>query len=539
MRFFNTAGPTNPEDHYCISPLNRIEIDEIEMLIQQKKYFLLHAPRQTGKTTVLNALERHLNIGDTYVCVYINVEPAQAAREDVGSAIQTILSRLAFHIERTLGDSFFSENWKEILKDSGPFAAFSEMLALWCEHSSRPVVLLIDEIDALVGDTLISVLRQLREGYNHRPEHFPVSILLCGVRDIRDYRIHSDKEKSIITGGSAFNIKAKSLRLGNFSFEEMCTLMDQHETETGQPFTQGVRETLWENTQGQPWLVNALCYEVCFEMKENRDRNKVITVEMIHQAKENLIQRRETHLDQLADKLKEDRVRRVIAPLLSGDFHAEEIADDDIMYVKDLGLISQKKGLEIANPIYAEIIPRQLTYVLQETLPQKTKWYVEQDGRLNMQKLLNAFQEFFREHSEHWLERFQYKEAGPQLLLQAFLQRIVNGGGRVEREYGQGRKRVDLLVLWPVSPLEQKQNTAHTISPSSTVQKIVLELKIQHASLEKTITEGIEQMTPYMDISGAEDGHLIVFNRNPGVPWEDKIFCKKSQQHPNVLIWGM
>ncbi|SLM30803.1 conserved hypothetical protein [Desulfamplus magnetovallimortis] len=115
MKFFNTAGPVNPKDHYCISPIERINIEEIEMLISQKKYFLLHAPRQTGKTTLLNALVKHLNQGGIYCCVYVNVEPAQAAREDVAAAMQAILARLGSQIKRTLGDTLFDEKWEAVL----------------------------------------------------------------------------------------------------------------------------------------------------------------------------------------------------------------------------------------------------------------------------------------------------------------------------------------------------------------------------------------------------------------------------------------
>ncbi|GAB6163677.1 hypothetical protein JCM12298_28370 [Desulfothermus naphthae] len=107
-----------------------------------------------------------------------------------------------------------------------------------------------------------------------------------------------------------------------------------------------------------------------------------------------------------------------------------------------------------------------------------------------MVKLMRAFQEFFREHSESWLERFQYKEAGPQLLMQAFLQRIVNSGGRIEREYGLGRKRTDLLLIWHIgtsSFLEAKK-----------VQKVVIELKVLYKSLDKTIEEGLSQTYEYM-----------------------------------------
>lgn len=233
------------------------------------------------------------------------------------------------------------------------------MLTRWAGESN----LLIDEIDSLVGDTLISVLRQLRAGYDKRPALFPQSIILCGVRDVRDYRIHSSRDKAIITGGSAFNIKAKSLRLGNFNQAEVKRLLQQHTAETGQMFKPEVLEQAWRLTQGQPWLVNALAYEVCFEMKTGRDRAVPITAEMVTQAKERIILRRETHLDQLVDKLQEERVRRVISPMLRGDNLQQAVNQDDIQYVIDLGLISRSAmGLQIANPLYREVIPRELSY---------------------------------------------------------------------------------------------------------------------------------------------------------------------------------
>jgi hypothetical protein len=232
------------------------------------------------------------------------------------------------------------------------------------------------------------------------------------------------------------------------------TLYAEHTRETGQVFTPVALATAWELTQGQPWLVNALAYETCFKMRAGRDRTRPITAEMMQEAKENLILRRETHLDQLTDKLQEERVRRVIAPMLRGVELERAVSEDDLRYVTDLGLIRRTaRGPQIANPIYGEIIPRELTFITQLNFESTVEpaWYIRPDGRLDLPKLLTAFQQFFREHSEHWVERFQYQEAGPQLLLQAFLQRIVNAGGRIEREYGLGRLRTDLLVIWPLN----------------------------------------------------------------------------------------
>ena len=533
MRFFNTAGPIIPEDHYNLPPLDRLDLPDVLSLIEQKKYFVLHAPRQTGKTSCLLSLMERLNREGKYAALYCNVEAAQAARENVPAGMEAILSAITERSLLYLKDDYPKKHRDEALQE-GAFTALNKILSGWAEKSSKPLVLFIDEIDALVGDTLISVLRQLRSGYDKRPLNFPQSIILCGVRDVRDYRIHSSTDKAIVTGGSAFNIKAESLRLGNFIEAEVRALLEQHTTETGQRFTDEALRAVWELTRGQPWLVNALAYEACFKMKSGRDRNVVITQEMILEAKENLILRRDTHLDQLSDKLKEERVRRVLEPLLAGADH-DSFPQDDVSYLVDLGLIEVKGQMRISNPIYAEIIPRELTYATQVTMAQQTAWFVGDDGRLDMQKLIAAFQEFFREHSEHWLGRFDYREAGPQLLLQAFLQRIINSGGRIEREYGLGLRRTDLFVIWPLTRGEGDKPIF-----TGPVQKFVIELKILYNSLERTLSDGLQQTAEYMDRSGASDGHLLIFDRRPGRAWEEKVFCREEEfEGRRITVWGM
>ena len=389
MRFFNTTGPVRPKDHYSIPPLDRLDLDSVLRLIRQQKYFVLHAPRQTGKTSALLALRDLLNAEGDYRCVYANVEAGQAAREDIREAMRTVLDELALRAQLTLRDDFVDEIWFDIWTQAGPNSALRRVLSQWAQADPRPLVLLIDEIDALVGDTLLSVLRQLRSGYDLRPEAFPQSVILCGVRDVRDYRIHSRSQNEIIAGGSAFNIKATSLRLGNFSRDEVTALLAQHTAETGQAFTPEALHRVWTQSQGQPWLVNALCDEAC---SGNADNQSISEADII-EAQEQLILRRETHLDQLADKLQEDRVRRVIEPLLSGgderDFSAR-----DLEYVRDLGLIAREDPPRIANPIYAEIVPRELNYFAQAGLVQDTAWYVKADGSLDLVELLSAFQTF-------------------------------------------------------------------------------------------------------------------------------------------------
>ena len=423
------------------------------------------------------------------------------------------------------------EVWRTALEDAGPHGALQEVLTRWAAADEKPLVLMIDEIDALIGDTLLAVLRQLRAGYPDRPYQYPQTVILCGVRDVRDYRIQSTSENAIIAGGSAFNIRTESLRLGDFTRDEVQLLLTQHTETTGQIFAENAQNVIWELTQGQPWLVNALAYEACFKNKAGRDRSQPITANAICDAREQLILRRETHLDQLTDKLQEERVRRVVEPLLSGAASDEAIPQDDLEYVRDLGLVSRQRPVAIANPIYQEVIPRDLTYTTQEYLVQDTAWYVDADGRLCLDDLLTAFQEFFREHSEHWVERFQYKEAGPQLLLQAFLQRVVNSGGRIEREYGLGRMRTDLLVLWP-APSDTQSDQA--------IQKAVIECKLLLKSLEQTVREGLKQTRAYMDRCATTEGHLVIFDRTAGKSWDDKVFRREEDiGDTKITVWGM
>ena len=94
MRLFNTTGPVRPDKHYRIPPLERLDLDDVLGLVRNERYFVLHAPRQTGKTSVLLALRDLLNSGTEgeYRCVYANVEAAQALRTVAAAATGRLLA---------------------------------------------------------------------------------------------------------------------------------------------------------------------------------------------------------------------------------------------------------------------------------------------------------------------------------------------------------------------------------------------------------------------------------------------------------------
>ncbi|KAK3605025.1 hypothetical protein CHS0354_000690 [Potamilus streckersoni] len=529
-----------PDMHYTIDPLRRINFTEIEKLIQRSEYFVLHAPRQSGKTSCLYAIMNYFNRGNTYRAMYVNIEAAKAANEDVNEAMRTICSALMRAAQTHLNDKSFFELDKELNKTNKWQDALSYSITHYSSNdytqpnTPRPLILMIDEIDALVGESLVSVLLQIRSGYNDRPHVFPQSIILCGVRDIKDYRIQSNNTKFSEKGGSPFNILGDSFRLGSFSKAEIVELYQQHTDATGQKFTPEAIELVWQYTKGQPWLVNKLANDSVFKTIEMRDRTKIVDAETIKKVKENLVLSRVTHLDQLANKLREERVFKIIHPILSGTDEINHLPKDDLDYCIDLGLITKNaetRQIEISNAIYREVIPREITYMSQESFEAsqpKRSWYIDEDGtpegKINFHRLLESFQQFYRENSEHWLAGMQYREAAPQLLLQAFLQRVVNGGGWIEREYGLGRGRTDLFVLWPVG--------------GNPKQRVVIEIKVKREkqNLDTLIEKGIEQTKEYMQRCNATHGHLFVFNTDPNKTWDQKVYHKPLNKE--ITLWG-
>jgi hypothetical protein len=461
----------------------------------------------------------YLNQEGTYRALYANIEGAQAARENIEMGMAEVVQSIAFSARDSLGDDTASVLAGNVLNRVSATSVLKEFLNRWCHMASNPTVLILDEVDALVGDTLISLLRQLRAGYPNRPKLFPQTVILCGVRDIQDYRIHSDKEKAVITGGSAFNIKSKSLRMGDFTEKEVKTLLNAHTIETGQVFEPEAADLVWKLTCGQPWLVNALAYEVCFEMKEGRNRALPVTADMVSTAKERLILNRVTHLDQLADKLMEPRVRRIIEPMLAG-LNLEDMNPDDLQYVMDLGLCRLRAGgqIEVSNPIYREVLPRALAFVPQASLPQITPTWLKSDGSLDTDCLLESFLVFWRQHGEPMLRSTAYHEIAPHLVLMAFMHRVVNGGGVIDREYAIGSGRMDLCVRYGGV-------------------KLAIELKVWRDRKPDPLSEGLKQIEGYLQGLSLDSGWLVIFDRRSGQPdIEERTYTESAKTKAGLAV---
>jgi hypothetical protein len=491
MRFFNTAGPCRQEIHYMLPATRRLPT--VPTLVDRQSYFVIHGPRQSGKTTAILALARELTATGRYTAAVVSMEVGAPFKADPGAAELAILgdwrSALAWQLSPELRPPS--------APDAEPGTRLGAMLSAWCVSTSRPVVLFLDEIDALEDATLISVLRQLRSGFFRRPSAFPWSLALIGMRDVRDYKVASGGSDRLNTA-SPFNIKTESLTLRTFTVEEVAELYGQHTADTGQVFTPTALRRAFELTQGQPWLVNALARQAVEVIVP--DVRQPVDVTHIEEAKELLIQRQDTHLDSLAERLRQPRVRHIIEPILAGRALGD-VPSDDIRFVQDLGLcrLDPYGGLVIANPIYHEIIPRILAGTTQASLPRIQPTWLRSDGSLDAEALLTAFLAFWRRHGQPLLGSAPYHEIAPHLVLMAFLHRVVNGGGTLEREYAIGSGRMDLCLRYGAVTLG-------------------IELKVWREGESDPLAEGLAQLDGYLAGLGLDTGWLVIFDRRSGQP---------------------
>jgi len=503
MRKFNTTGPCFPDEHYMLPALDRLP--GIRELVASGNYFVIHAPRQTGKTTALKALVREINEKGEMFAVYCTLETLQN-RSDPETTNIAIRDLIADNVEMS---PFYVPvaNAPALRSDRGGVGlAVRTVLQNSCRASGKPVVVFFDEADCLVGDALISFLRQLRDGYVNRKEiPFPKSIALVGMLDVRDYKAQIRSDGESLGQISPFNIIRKDLLIPNFTEADIRTLYAQHTAETGQLFADGVVDDVWRLTRGQPWLVNAIGCECVEEIHGNRF-GEAISVADVEAAKEAIIRRRDTHVDSLMERMREPRVRRIVEPLILGDDTDLTANDDDWRFITDLGLLRVDRGALVpANPMYAEIIGRYLSRGEQDRMIRsvpETPW-VKDDG-LDMSGLMSAFQQFWRENSGADRDIMGYREAVPHLVLMAFLQRVTNGGGHINREMALGQGRLDLCVEFRGARYAVEVKTSDNFKGETSYK----------------------QCAKYLDTLKLSEGWMPIFDKSKTKTWEEKIYSR-------------
>ena len=506
-KFFNTAGPCNPTKHYMLPAIERLP--GIARLIAREQYFAIHAARQSGKTTLLQALVDDINARGERIALYFTVESVQAYPDPHDGIFKIV--------EGMRSDLLAHPNFSELVRDPSspipkllpqqPDLGVKQFLTMLAQKAGKPLVVFFDEVDGLTEGTAVTFLRELRDGYVTRNKiPFPSSVAIVGMMDIRDMKARVRPHSETLGSKSPFNVIAEDFTLRNFTEDEVRTLYAQHTEATGQVFEPEAVKSAMEWSGGQPWLVNALASECVDKIHDGR-YDEPITAADIEAAKEAIIRRRDTHVDSLMDRLREPRVRRVMEPVILGNQLTDlSVNDEDYRFVQDLGLLKEVNGALVpSNRMYAEIIGRYLSHDEQTRMVQSVHeipWATP--NGLDMPGLMAAFQAFWRENSGADRRAYEYGEATPHLVLMAFLQRVTNGNGHIIREMALGSGRLDLCVEFKG-------------------KRYAIEVK---TSKNFAGERSYAQLAGYLDKLHLPEGWMAIFDVGTSKSWEEKLYSR-------------
>jgi hypothetical protein len=488
MRVFNTTGPCDPARHYTLPPLERAPT--AMTLVRQQNYVAVSGPRQSGKTSLLKAIVDGINAEGWARSVILSCEGADQryAVTDVDEAECRLVERWAGALQAQALDVAWPAVAGVLSLTAG--TRISGALMRYAQAAPLPLIVILDEVDCLARNPFGSLLRQVRDGFQYRPTGFPHSVVLAGMRSLRDHDIALGGDGS----GSPFNV-VEFLTVGNFTREELARLYAQHTAETGQSFTEDALALAWDQTRGQPWLVNAIARTCVTELVT--DAAQSIDALHVEEAVRRVEAARPTHLASLGRRLSEERVLNVVAPAIIGST-LQGVPSDDILYVCELGILAERGDgvLGAANPIYARSLMKALAEPIRANVAAIHPTWRKSDGSIDLERLRLAFLDFWSVHGRALDPLVARREVVPHVVMTAFLDRVVNGGGRVDREFDVGRGKLDVLVR-------------------HRELKLPIEIKVRTGKSGDPVPKGLQQLDRYCEALRVEYAWLVVFDQRP------------------------
>jgi len=500
-------------DHFCVSPIKRLDTAKVWQLILQKKYFLICGPKQCGKTSYLLALASLVNRNGQAKCLYFNVESLRGVQENLEESMRSILFEISSRARDTFGDDFLEDMVPHILEKRGPYQALNELLTQWSKRSDKPIVLLVDEIDTLQGPILTSVLSQIRAGYDKRPAHFPQSIIFCATHDVIDKQ---------------FNIKDASIRINFLRREDLDAMFLAYTAKHGIVVAKEAVDMIWRFSSGQPWIISTIAGEIVHEIVPAKLIARV-SPEQVDEAISNVIAKRGNHIEYLVSQIRDERVKKCLIPILASGAIPDDLGEEDLSFAQEIGIIKVDRKIEISNGLYREIIPRALFAPIEHIIGFAQDDFLDDDGSLDTLRLMRSFQSFFRNHIDRLVRLVDYGSAGYSLVFQALLQKLADSGGLIDRDFGLGLGRV-VLRYKRSYPLRQ--------------EALFVIKQVAVWSIER-----YRQMIPQLEEEASSCGdpefgrkvetHVVVINVNPDFAWEGKPqYAQKGTAEKPIHVWG-
>ena len=510
MRRFGTQGPVNHQEHYVVSRTE--EIADYIKRVEEGKYVVLFAPRQTGKTTFFQAALEKLAVGDI---------PNTTATQDKSSSNYTYFPiQLNFDVYKNTPVAVFYDNlYQDICEGIEKlFQRRGEMLPedliqflqdtqLTNHHEMRrwfrqleniltqqKFVIIIDEFDGIPQDALSDFLHTLRHIYISGKPRCPHSVGIVGVKSIAQLNY----DRSI----SPFNIQDE-FHLPNFTLEQVQELFGQYTNEVGQPFAPEVITSIHKQTAGQPVLVNRFAQILTEELEI--PRTEPITMVHFTKAHVQLLNENNVNLTHLLTNIRKDRrYETLLMRIMERDDGVDfNLHSDLINELATYGVIARgQDGMcEIMNPIYLYCILQAFKPIVNgledEYLSEKNNKgfldYLTSAGHIEMDALLDNFRDFIARVGFKILQVPDTpQESVGRLLLLAYLDQFVKIiGGFMHIEVQTGRGRMDIII-------------------THNQQKYIVETKIWRG--DNRYQAGKKQLATYLKSEGVKAGYYVVFD---------------------------
>ena len=491
-RYFNITGCCNPQEHYMVNLDSRLA--QIKKMVDRGQYFSINKGRQYGKTTILKALREYLK--NDYVVISMDFQFVSTLEFATENSFVKAFARLLWSRYHREMPSEIEKQIKQ-MKSSLDYveADLFVILSEWCEISSKPIVLMIDEVDSASNNQVfLDFLAQLRGYYLERTE-FPTfqSVILAGVHDIRNLRqkIRPDAEHK---HNSPWNIASNFDIDMNFSVNDIAGMLTEYEQDhhTGMNIAK-LSQLIYDYTSGYPVLVSSICKYMDENQKNWTSENLVSAVKVI-------IVSRIPLFESLINKLEDDQqlCNLLYRLLFQGEKFLFSAYDSAIQSAVMYGFVKNQNGsLEIANRIFETVIydwfissASTNSPIFSEGVNDKNQFI--QNGQLNMEKILEKFILHFNDIYGSQPDKFK-EEDGRKLFL-LYLRPIINGTGNYYIEaQTRDQKRTDVIVDY-------------------LGKQYIIELKIWRG--EEYNTEGEKQIAEYLNYYHLEKGYLLSFNFN-------------------------
>ena len=500
MRRFGTQGRVYPGRHYIV--LRTEEIADCIARIEDGRYIVLFAPRQSGKTTFFRlALDTLTAASSIYFPIQLNFEAYKnlsaadfydafykRVRKEIEQVFQERGHVPSDALTRFLGSTKLT-NHISMMEFFEEFASFLDS-----QYSEQKVVLIIDEFDGIPQTVLSDFLHMLRAIYLSDEERCPHSVGIVGVKSITQLNY----DRSV----SPFNIQDE-FHLPNFTHQQVQELLVQYTDEVGQAFASEVIEALHKQTAGQPFLVNRFAQILTEEL----EIPKTETITMTHFAKAHglLLEENNANLTHLITNINRDpRFESVLMRIASYNRGVQFTLRNEIIgELVTYGVIAKgTDGMcEIINPIYQHCIIQAFQPLINglegEYFAQDAGVdfidYLTSDGMLEMGALLDNFQDFIARAGFRILQVPDTpQEFVGQYLLYTYLDqfvRVIGGGMYLEAQTGRGR--IDLLIL-------------------HNGRKYIVETKIWEG--DRRYQSGKAQLATYLKLEDAAEGYYVVFD---------------------------